>query len=300
MGNSSGKEEAAEGGGGEEEKDGEEEVQEKKKEEKEEEVELPLGVEELFESGDPVLDISYKKFKRLPHRVCGLLHLEKLYLCGNRLRNLPDDLSQLQGLRTLALDFNKMEDVPALFERTLDLRESLRNVPQSAAEDGKLGNPRHGSQQDNRIPEFKASARAATFSYDHNPVEAPPPVREEVLVVGEGAAEFWKYVKPGLSGGGKPQRKQRQQRPGSRDGQAGEEPVIHGILKNSNANKSEEEDGGNLIDYEEESQFETQEMFGEGDMIDFEGDELEYDTVQIDYEYEEGPERGDGRQEQRA
>ncbi|KAJ8272203.1 hypothetical protein COCON_G00110620 [Conger conger] len=109
MGNSSRKEGEEE----EEEEDGGAAGEKKKKEEEEEEEEeLPLGVDELLDSGDPVLDLSYRKFRRLPARVCGLEHLQKLYLCGNRLRGLPDTLAQLQGLRILALDFNKVEDVP--------------------------------------------------------------------------------------------------------------------------------------------------------------------------------------------
>ncbi len=123
MGNSSRKEAQDEGGEEKEKKveekgdEGEEEEEEEEAEkEKEEEVvedkELPLGVDELLASGDPVLDLSYYKFRRLPRQVLDLEYLEKLYVCGNRLRDIPKGIMRLQGLRTLALDFNKLEDVP--------------------------------------------------------------------------------------------------------------------------------------------------------------------------------------------
>ncbi|XP_062859618.1 leucine-rich repeat-containing protein 10B [Trichomycterus rosablanca] len=95
---------------GEEEEEPEEEAKEKEEEVVDEE--LPLGVDELLASGDPVLDLSNYKFRHLPRQVLGLAYLEKLYMCGNRLRTVPDGVAQLHGLRTLALDFNKLDDVP--------------------------------------------------------------------------------------------------------------------------------------------------------------------------------------------
>ncbi|ROI37066.1 Leucine-rich repeat-containing protein 10B [Anabarilius grahami] len=117
MGNSSRKEAEDKGGEEKEKKDkekgdeGEEEVEEEEEEVVEDE-ELPLGVDDLLASGDPVLDLSYYKFRRLPRQVLDLEYLEKLYVCGNRLRDVPKGITRLQGLRTLALDFNKLEDVP--------------------------------------------------------------------------------------------------------------------------------------------------------------------------------------------
>ncbi|CAG08771.1 unnamed protein product, partial [Tetraodon nigroviridis] len=230
-----------------------------------EEVELPVGVEELLESGDPVLDLSYRRFKRLPPRVCRLTHLEKLYVCGNSLRALPEATSRLQGLRILALDFNKMEDVPAAVcqlprlcrlylgnNRLMTLPPELRNLkslrclwiesnyfqsfPRELYDLPHLKSLQIGDNRlktlpsdlwrmealrglwlygnrfqtfpkvllrmenleildidRNKITAFPSLRRLRAlrlFSYDHNPVEQPPRVGEEVLVVGEGAAEF--------------------------------------------------------------------------------------------------------------
>uniref|UniRef100_G3NPE9 Leucine rich repeat containing 10B n=1 Tax=Gasterosteus aculeatus TaxID=69293 RepID=G3NPE9_GASAC len=216
-------------------------------------------------NGDPVLDLSYRKFKRLPSRVSALLHLEKLYVCGNRLRTLPDSVSRLQGLRILALDFNKMEDVPAAVcqltkltrlylgsNRLMTLPPELRNLQSlrclwvesnyiqsfprelydlPCLKSLQIGDNRlktlpsdlcrmealrglwlYGNRFDtfpkvllrmegleildldrNKISEFPSLKRLRSlrlFSYDHNPVDCPPRVGDEVLVVGEGAAEF--------------------------------------------------------------------------------------------------------------
>ena len=393
MGNSSGKEEGREeeeeGG-----KDGEEtEVKEEKKEQEVEvEEELPLGVEDMLESGDPVLDLSYRKFKRLPSRVCGLMHLEKLYACGNRLRTLPAGTSQLQGLRILALDFNKMEDVPApVFQltkltrlylgsnRLMTLPPELRNLqslrclwvesnyfqdvstgglrptqPQVPSDRGQpaedvaswpygvwrllRGLWLYGNRFDtfpkvllrmenleildldrNKITEFPSLKRLKSlrlFSYDHNPVTEPPKVGEEVLVVGEGAAEFLEAREARI---------ERLRKAAEEEAEelalAGEEPVIHGILKNSSSKQAtseaavtvedadvpegepmlEEEElekgegelafmeyDGAELEYDEEGvEYETEELICEGEGFEYEGEELEYDRVQMDYEYEE-------------
>lgn len=116
MGNSSQKE-GEEEKGKEKEKadDSEAEVEEEETPKvKEEEVKqkLPSCFNELISSGDPVLDLSHFRLRYLPKEVLGLEHLEKLYVCGNRLRNLPDGIAKLHGLRTLALDINKLDDVP--------------------------------------------------------------------------------------------------------------------------------------------------------------------------------------------
>uniref|UniRef100_A0A3Q3QB74 Disease resistance R13L4/SHOC-2-like LRR domain-containing protein n=1 Tax=Monopterus albus TaxID=43700 RepID=A0A3Q3QB74_MONAL len=215
--------------------------------------------------GDPVLDLSNFKFKRVPSCVCRLLHLEKLYVCENRLRTLPDSISELQGLRTLALDFNKIEDVPVAVcqltnltrlylgnNRLMTLPPELRNLrslrslwmennyfqrfPRELYDLPRLKSLQMGNNQlktlpsdlqrmgtlrglwlygnrfdtfpkvllcmkgleildldRNKISEFPSLKRLQAlrlFSYDHNPVKAPPKVGEEVLVVGEGAAEF--------------------------------------------------------------------------------------------------------------
>ncbi|XP_058857774.1 leucine-rich repeat-containing protein 10B-like [Acipenser ruthenus] len=77
-----------------------------------EEEELPYEVEEQLASGDDTLDLCFRKLRRLPRRVCGCPHLEKLYASNNRLRGLPEGFSELERLRVLALDFNKMFNVP--------------------------------------------------------------------------------------------------------------------------------------------------------------------------------------------
>uniref|UniRef100_A0A3Q2QAC4 Leucine rich repeat containing 10B n=1 Tax=Fundulus heteroclitus TaxID=8078 RepID=A0A3Q2QAC4_FUNHE len=215
--------------------------------------------------GDPVLDLSYRKFKRLPSRVWELTYLEKLYACGNRLRTVPDSISQLQGLRMLALDFNKLEDVPLAVCELTNLThlylgsnrlmilppeftnlKSLRcfwmesnyfqtfprelyelpNLKSLQMGDNRLKTlPRdfcrmeslkglwlYGNRFEtfpkvllgmesleildldrNKITEFPSLKRLRPlhlFSYDHNPVKEPPKVGQEVILVGEGAAEF--------------------------------------------------------------------------------------------------------------
>ncbi|KAG7245423.1 hypothetical protein INR49_010874 [Caranx melampygus] len=379
MGNSSRKgegEEEEEGG-----KDGEEaEITEKKKEEEVEvEEELPLGVEELLESGDPVLDLSYRKFKRLPSRVCGLMHLEKLYVCGNSLRALPDSISQLQGLRILALDFNKLEDVPMAVcqltnltrlylgsNRLMTLPSELSNLQSLRClwvesnyflrfprvlydlphlKSLQIGDNRlktlppdlwrmealrglwlYGNRFDtfpkvllrmenleildldrNKISEFPSLKRLHAlrlFSYDHNPVEDPPKVGEEVLIVGEGAAEFLEAREA---------KRERRRKAAEREAEelalAGEEPVIHGILKNSSSKQAavtiedtevkEEEPlvrgedmeveaelpvtdyEGAELEYDEEGvEYETEELICEGEGFEYEGEELEYERAQ--------------------
>ncbi|KAM8750483.1 leucine-rich repeat-containing protein 10B [Acanthopagrus schlegelii] len=391
MGNSSRKGEGEEGeeGGVEGGVEGEEaEVTEEKKKEEEVEEELPLGVEELFDSGDPVLDLSYRKFKRLPSRVPGLMHLEKLYVCGNRLRTLPDSISQLQGLRILALDFNKMEDVPPAVcqltnltrlylgsNRLMSLPPELRNLQSLRClwmesnyfqkfprelydlpnlKSLQIGDNRlktlppdlwrmeslrglwlYGNRFDtfprvllrmehleildmdrNKITEFPSLKRLHAlrlFSYDHNPVDTPPKVGDEVLVVGEGAAEFLEAREAKFE-----RRRKAAEKEAEELALAGEEPVIHGILKNSSSNskqavneavvtvgdadfkedeaKEQEEDtelpvteydGAELVYDEDGIEYETEELICEGEGFEYEGEELEYERGDMDYEYEE-------------
>uniref|UniRef100_A0A3B4GFH0 Disease resistance R13L4/SHOC-2-like LRR domain-containing protein n=1 Tax=Pundamilia nyererei TaxID=303518 RepID=A0A3B4GFH0_9CICH len=254
-------------------------------------------------SGDPVLDLSYRKFKRLPSRVCDLMHLEKLYVCGNSLRTLPDSISQLQGLRILALDFNKIEDVPLAvcdltnltrlylgsnrlmsfppelsnlqnlrclwmesnyFQRFPRVLYDLPNLKSLQMGDNRLktlppdlwrmealrGLWLYGNRFDtfpkvllrmksleildldrnkiSEIPSLKRLRALRLFSYDHNPVKEPPIVGEDAVLVGEGAAEFLEMREA---------RKERQRKAAEKEAEelalAGEEPVIHGILKNS-------------------------------------------------------------------
>ncbi|XP_028648423.1 leucine-rich repeat-containing protein 10B [Erpetoichthys calabaricus] len=80
----------------------------------EQEEELPPDVEEQLNSGDNMLDLSFKKLKFLPTSLCRFSHLEKLYISNNRLRELPPEFHELENLRILALDFNKLEDVPSV------------------------------------------------------------------------------------------------------------------------------------------------------------------------------------------
>lgn len=378
MGNSFRKGEGEEGEEGEMGEDEAELSRKKKKVEEEVEEELPVGVEELLESGDPVLDLSHRKFRRLPARVCRLGHLEKLYACGNRLRNLPDGVSQLQELRILALDFNKIEDVPLAVcqlanltrlylgsNRLVCLPPELKNLrslrclwvesnyfqrfPRELYDlphlkslqigDNRLktlpsdlwrmealrglwlyGNrfetfPRvllHMEKLEildldrNKISEFPSLRRLRglrLFSYDHNPVEEPPKVADEVLVVGEGAAEFLEAREA---------RKERELAETEKEAEgsatAGEEPVIHGILKNSSSSSkhlstgggaplggneadaellSAEYDGGALEFDEPGFAYETEELICEGEGFEYDGEDLEYESLQVDYEYEE-------------
>uniref|UniRef100_A0A8C6NM76 Leucine rich repeat containing 10B n=1 Tax=Nothobranchius furzeri TaxID=105023 RepID=A0A8C6NM76_NOTFU len=247
---------------------------------------------------DPVLDLSCRKFKKLPSRVCGLMHLEKLYVCENRLRTVPDSIFQLQGLKTLALDFNKLEDVPlAVCEltgltrlylgsnRLMSLPPEIKNLknlrclsvesnffqrfPREVYDLPHLKSLQIG---DNRLktlppdltrmealrglwlytnrfetfpnvllhmknleildldknklselPSLKRLKCLHLFSYDHNPIKQPPAVGEEVILVGEGAAEFMEIREA---------RKERRRKAAEQEAEeltmAGEEPVIHG------------------------------------------------------------------------
>uniref|UniRef100_A0A3Q3VYQ4 Disease resistance R13L4/SHOC-2-like LRR domain-containing protein n=1 Tax=Mola mola TaxID=94237 RepID=A0A3Q3VYQ4_MOLML len=341
-----------------------------------------LQVEELLESGDPILDLSYRRFKRLPVRVCRLTHLQKLYVCGNSLRTLPDGVARLQCLRILALDFNKMEDVPPAVcqltnltrlylgsNRLMSLPPELRNLrslrclwmesnyfqrfPQELYELPHLKSLQIG---DNRLktlpsdlwrmealrglwlygnrfesfpkvllrmehleildldrnkiskfPSLKHLHSLRLFSYDHNPVDGPPRVGEEVLVVGEGAAEFLEERQA---------RKERQGEDAEKEAKeaalAGDEPVIHGILKNGSSGSKrtaavpsgdykeeearEEEDAalpfaeydGAELEYDEEGvDYETEELVFEEEGFDVEAGELDYEMDRVDYDYEE-------------
>uniref|UniRef100_A0A4X2K1M1 Leucine rich repeat containing 10B n=1 Tax=Vombatus ursinus TaxID=29139 RepID=A0A4X2K1M1_VOMUR len=56
--------------------------------------------------------LSGRRLRRLPASVCALLGLQRLYISGTGLRELPDEIEELRELRILALDFNKLEHVP--------------------------------------------------------------------------------------------------------------------------------------------------------------------------------------------
>ncbi|KAJ8002475.1 hypothetical protein DPEC_G00159300 [Dallia pectoralis] len=392
MGNSSRKEE-----GQEEDKDEDEEKakvmeeerrkRKKKKEEEAADQELPLGVEELLASGDPVLDLSYKKFRRLPGVICGLNHLEKLYVCGNSLRTVPENIVKLKGLRILALDFNKIEDVPlAICElrnltrlylgsnRLVSFPPELRNLqnlrclwmesnyftrfPRQLYDLPQLRSLQMGDNRlrslppdlcrmealrglwlyGNRFTEFprvllrmvdleildldknkitvfpnlRRLPALRLFSYDGNPVEGPPGVGEEVLLVGEGAQEELDdraYRKA---------KKEQEAREREEAALAGEGPVIQGILKTARENSAsyaghkhnevvsmteeerrnkemEEEleraldEYGAGLEYDLEGiEYEKEELIQEGDGFEeYEGQELEYERRDMDYEEEE-------------
>ncbi|XP_053305250.1 leucine-rich repeat-containing protein 10B [Spea bombifrons] len=74
---------------------------------------LPEDTEEQLSNGDGTLELSGRKMSRLPRSICTLSdHLYKLYLSGTMLIELPDDLYQLHNLRTLALDANRLPELP--------------------------------------------------------------------------------------------------------------------------------------------------------------------------------------------
>ncbi|XP_077137739.1 leucine-rich repeat-containing protein 10B [Ranitomeya variabilis] len=74
---------------------------------------LPEDTEEQLSSGDGTLEFSGRKMARLPVSICTLAdQLYKLYLSGTMVSEIPDDLYQLHNLRTLALDANRLPELP--------------------------------------------------------------------------------------------------------------------------------------------------------------------------------------------
>ncbi|XP_075784563.1 leucine-rich repeat-containing protein 10B [Pelodiscus sinensis] len=76
------------------------------------EEQLPSGAQEQLSCGDQTLELTGRHLKRLPGPVCALGSLQKLYISGTGLRELPEEIEGLRELRILALDFNKLEEVP--------------------------------------------------------------------------------------------------------------------------------------------------------------------------------------------
>ena len=188
----------------------------------------------------------------------------------------------------------------------------------------------------NKISNFPSLRRLPTLqllSYDHNPVEGPPRVGEEVTLVGEGAAEAMQERED------KKERRRRAKEEAAEQLALAEEEerVIHGILKNSGASpgrvaneadgdgdaaadgeeapeeeeevEEEEEESSPSeragmeydstgLEYDEEGvEYETEELICEAEGLEYEGDALEYNRGRMDYEYEEREEvEGTGRQ----
>ncbi|RXM94428.1 Leucine-rich repeat-containing protein 10 [Acipenser ruthenus] len=61
---------------------------------------------------DKMVDVSGSQLRRFPLQICSFTRLVKLYLSDNKLRNLPQELKQLQSLQILALDFNGFRELP--------------------------------------------------------------------------------------------------------------------------------------------------------------------------------------------
>lgn len=74
--------------------------------------ELPSDAEEQLRNGEQQLELSGRRLRRLPSAVCALSRLQKLYVSGTGLRELPEEIEELRELRILALDFNKLERLP--------------------------------------------------------------------------------------------------------------------------------------------------------------------------------------------
>ncbi|XP_054633260.1 leucine-rich repeat-containing protein 10 [Dunckerocampus dactyliophorus] len=62
---------------------------------------------------DRTLDLSSRQLRQLPVAACVFDELVKLYLSGNNLSSLPEELHCLRKLQLLALDFNCFEELPA-------------------------------------------------------------------------------------------------------------------------------------------------------------------------------------------
>ncbi|KAG8125529.1 hypothetical protein E2320_020623 [Naja naja] len=173
---------------------------------------LPSVAEEQLSGGDQMLELSGRHLRKLPTPVCALSTLQKLYISGTGITELPDEIGGLQELRILALDFNKLEEMPEL--QSLQMGDNrLKTLPSGLPRmKGLRGLWLYGNRFEefpkpllrmsqlhildvdrNKLTEFPDLSHLRglrLFSYDHNPVEAPPNVADTVFVVGEGAQEF--------------------------------------------------------------------------------------------------------------
>ncbi|KAI5627068.1 leucine-rich repeat-containing protein 10 [Silurus asotus] len=61
---------------------------------------------------DCTIDLCSRHLHRFPLRVCAFRDLVKLYLSNNNLNSLPSQLSNLEKLQILALDFNSFVELP--------------------------------------------------------------------------------------------------------------------------------------------------------------------------------------------
>ncbi|XP_063148980.1 leucine-rich repeat-containing protein 10B [Candoia aspera] len=275
---------------------------------------LPSVAEEQLSGGDQMLELSGRHLRKLPIPVCALSTLQKLYISGTGITELPEEIGGLQELRILALDFNKLEEVPetlcrlphltrlylgsnrlfglpAEFCQLKTLRclwiESnyLYHFPQVLLQmpelqslqmgDNRLktlpnGLPRmrglrglwlYGNRFEefpkpllsmsqlhildvdrNKLTEFPDLShlqRLRLFSYDHNPVEAPPSVADTVFVVGEGAQEFMQVREERLQA-------LRQQK--AEEQEENESEVLQSNMKNDSTVLNEEEGGFSALD----------------------------------------------------
>ncbi|KAK3525625.1 hypothetical protein QTP70_001448 [Hemibagrus guttatus] len=326
-------------------------------------------------SGDPVLDLSHFRLRYLPKEVLGLEHLERLYVCGNRLRTVPDGIVQLQGLRTLALDFNKIDDVPLSMcqlvslthlylgsNRLMSLPPEIKNLqslrclwvdsnyfhffPKQLYELPHLRSLQFGDNKlkalpsdmwrmealrslwlyGNRFTEFPQVLlkmeqleildldgnrisklpsllnfpALRLFSYDHNPVKRPPLFGEDVVIVGEGAAEALEE-----------RERKREEERAEREAEvaAAEEatkPTRQGILKKLRMKSSSASEAAAPAEEEvplqakaEEEECERHKVVYYDGKLEYEGDgydgyrkaDLEYEQAEISYKYEGEEER---------
>uniref|UniRef100_A0A8C3SSD2 Leucine rich repeat containing 10B n=1 Tax=Chelydra serpentina TaxID=8475 RepID=A0A8C3SSD2_CHESE len=179
--------------------------------------ELPEEIEGLRELR--ILALDFNKLEEVPEALCRLPRLTRLYLGSNRLFGLPAEFAQLQTLRCLWIENNYLYHFPrALLQmpalQSLQMGDNrLRALPGSLPRmTGLRGLWLYGNRFEefpqpllrmsqlhildldrNKIIDFPDLAHLKglrLFSYDHNPVKAPPCVADTVTLVGDGAQEL--------------------------------------------------------------------------------------------------------------
>ncbi|MBN1800133.1 MAG: hypothetical protein JW891_01420 [Candidatus Lokiarchaeota archaeon] len=74
------------------------------------------------EEGVAELDLEYKRLKEFPRKILKIKNLKKLYLGGNHIGNIPEEIDKLESLEELHLDFCKLKSLPESIGNLKNLR----------------------------------------------------------------------------------------------------------------------------------------------------------------------------------